>query len=629
MHVALGGSAHATETFRVADFMAYYRMAKREFEATIAAPATQYPPPNTYPEPVEHCDVCRWDPVCSARRRSDDDLALVAGITGRQRRALKDSDLKTRRGLAALPTPLTTPFDRLDGVSPDSLLRVREQARIQVEGEDRHEPVHELIPPARTRDGGFVPNLGLLGLPEPRPGDLFFDIEGDPFANDDGLDYLFGVLEPGLPDPNAPDAAPGKPGRTFHAFWARDADGRVTPEAEKRAFEQTVDLFMDRLAKDPTIHIYHYAAYEQTALGRLMGRHATREDDVDRLKRGGVLVDLFRAVRQGVRASVESYSIKKLEPFYGFEREIDLRDAGSSIVAFETWLETGGEAGTDEETLHRIERYNRDDVVSNVRCRDWLETLRVELAGQLGEDVPRPPVRDGLPSEGVAEASAETQALVDRLTANVPADPLERTDDEHARWLLAQLLGWHRREDKSAWWRFFHLIGELTDEERLAERDALAGLDYEGVVGTGEVLAHPPLPVPAAGALDRRRHGRPRSRDGDRRRPGRRIAGDGRVRSTTSPASSISSARSPAATSTVRPPRSFRSRSSGRTSSATACSGSQNGWPTTGSTPKARPNGRPKRRRRRGSNAWRRRPVRGPNDGRAPAPNPVPTPTST
>ena len=38
-----------------------------------------------------------------------------------------------------------------------------------------------------------------------------------------------------------------------------------------------------------------------------------------------------------------SASIKRLEPLYGFERAIDLRDAGSSIVAFETWLELGGE----------------------------------------------------------------------------------------------------------------------------------------------------------------------------------------------------------------------------------------------------------------------------------------------
>ncbi len=89
---------------------------------------------------------------------------------------------------------------------------------------------------------------------------------------------------------------------------------------------------------------------------RLMGRHATREEEVDELLRGGVMVDLYRAVRQGLRASVESYSIKKLEDMYGFTREVDLRDAGSSIVAFEEWLELGEGDRPTSGILERIER---------------------------------------------------------------------------------------------------------------------------------------------------------------------------------------------------------------------------------------------------------------------------------
>ncbi len=102
-----------------------------------------------------------------------------------------------------------------------------------------------------------------------------------------------------------------------------------------------MDFIGERLAARPDLHIYHYAPYEPTALKRLMGRYGTREDEVDDLLRRGVLVDLLRVVRQSLRASVESYSIKRMEVFYGFAREIDLRDAGSSIVAFEQWLELG------------------------------------------------------------------------------------------------------------------------------------------------------------------------------------------------------------------------------------------------------------------------------------------------
>jgi len=72
---------------------------------------------------------------------------------------------------------------------------------------------------------------------------------------------------------------------------------------------------MDRLKTYPDMHVYHYAAYEPTAVKKLMGRHATREEEVDSLLRAGVFVDLFSVVRQGLRASVESYSIKKLEDF--------------------------------------------------------------------------------------------------------------------------------------------------------------------------------------------------------------------------------------------------------------------------------------------------------------------------
>jgi uncharacterized protein len=472
MHVALGGSARTVERYRVADFMAYYRVARGRLEEKVATAVPVYPPTATYPEPVDHCDFCRWDEPCRNQRRANDDLSLVAGIATRQRQALKARGIATRRGLAGLELPLVPP---LDDTRPQTLERVHLQARIQVQGEDSGHMEHELIPPSRLKDGSLEPKRGLLALPEPRPGDLFFDIEGDPYALDDGVDYLFGVLEPGLPD------AGGKP--TFHAFWARDQEGTITLAAEKAAFARLMDLFMDRRAKDPTIHIYHYAPYEPTALGRLMGRHGIRESDVDELLRGDVLVDLYQVVRQGVRASVESYSIKRLEPLYRYTREIGLRDVGPVIAAFEAWLQAGGEAGHDDAALRQIERYNHDDVVSTRLLRDWLEGRRGALAAQLGTPVPRPEPVSGLPAEALSDALARVQEIADRLTDGVPADAAERSVDQHAGWLLAQLLSWHRREEKSFWWRYYYLRDDLTDEERLAEREPMAGLEYVGRIG--------------------------------------------------------------------------------------------------------------------------------------------------
>ena len=461
MHVALGGSARTVEKLRVDDYMAYYRSARDRFLTAVAGDRpVAFPPPDTYPEPVDHCDVCRWAAECSAQRRADDHLSLVAGISGRQRRALGERGVTTLEGLGDLALPMDPP---LEGTSEGALRRVREQARIQLEGRREDRLKYELLRPEHGEP--YEAERGLASLPPPSSGDLFFDIEGDPYAFEDGLDYLFGVLETD---------------GTFHAFWSRDPSGEFSLDGERAAFERLIDFVMTRLDADPTMHVYHYAPYEPTALKRLMGRYGTREAEVDRLLREGVMVDLLRAVRQSLRASVESYSIKRIEAFYGFEREIDLRDAGSSIVAFETWLELGEGDRPASDILERIERYNRDDVVSNDLLRDWLEARRAELSAD-GIEVPRPtPREEALPAD-VTEAMARVQALVDRLTdpAVVPTDPLERSREQHAQWLLGQLLGWHRREDKATWWEFHRLL-DLTPEQLVDESEPVGLLEPIG-----------------------------------------------------------------------------------------------------------------------------------------------------
>ena len=287
LYVVLGGRERPTDQLRVDDYMAYYRRVKAEFEAAVGlrgetARPVAYPPVGTYPEPVEHCDVCRWVVLCKARRRTDDDLSLVAGAGSRPRRALKARGIPTRRGLAGLELPMAPP---LDGVGAAALERIHEQARIQVESEDAGEVRWELLPLERGEDGLPVPDRGLLVLPEPSQGDLFLDLEGDPFALDDGVDYLFGILEPRLAEDGRWAAADGTRSEVPRHLERRRG-GLVTWASEKAAFEQTIDLIMDRWAADPAMHVYHYAAYERTALGRLAQRHGTREEEVDRLLRG-------------------------------------------------------------------------------------------------------------------------------------------------------------------------------------------------------------------------------------------------------------------------------------------------------------------------------------------------------
>ena len=478
MHLALGGVEAETVSFRVSDYAAYYRLVARRFEEHLAgeSPADVASIP-TAPEPTDHCAVCRWSLRCSRELRAADDLSRVAGLTSRQRRGLIEFEIPTRAALAEVALPLAS---KVPGASPAALERIHEQARVQVEGDRRNAPYFERIPLPRNREGVLAPNFGLGMLPPPSEGDLFFDIEGDPFYSSpqgDGVDYLFGVIEPAERDASgAPDTA------RFHAFWSIE-DGEVTPGAERRAFEAFIDLTMDRLRRDPGMHVYHYAPYEPTAVKRLAGRYGTREAEVDELLRGGVFVDLYRAVRQGIRAAVESYSIKKLEPLCGFTRDVDLKDAGTSIVEFETWLElsdTNDEGIDREKLLADIEAYNRDDCVSTWRLRAWLEEQRAALEAETGDAIPRP--ADVRPEDREAsERQKRIAELVERLTHDIPES--DQTPEQHGRWLLAQMLNWHAREQKSFWWRYYFLKDELTDEERCEESDALGELTPEGIVG--------------------------------------------------------------------------------------------------------------------------------------------------
>ena len=237
------------------------------------------------------------------------------------------------------------------------------------------------------------------------------------------------------------------------------------------------------------MHIYHFAPYEPAALKRLMGRYATREDELDQLLRGKRFVDLFAVVRQGLRASVESYSIKRLEPLYGYVREASLPDANQALAQVQALLELGDASDIGDDERRVVEAYNRDDCRSTWRLRDWLETVRASAIAE-GEIIERPALSDAEPSQALSERQLKIAALVDRLTLGVPDDPSERTAEQQARWILAHCLDWHRREDKVSWWEYFRLC-DLAAEDLLDERAGLGGLKFvEAVGGTAKCPVH-------------------------------------------------------------------------------------------------------------------------------------------
>ncbi len=447
MHVVLGGGAKP-EKFFVQRYLAFFRKIKGDFLTAQQAQAV------TYPEPVEHCRICDWSTVCDAQWRKDDHLSLVANISRNQRQALVAYGTDTVASLARLPVP---PEPKVEGIKDQAFANIHQQARLQVQGREQLRNIYELLVPPE-------PEKGLCSLPAPSSGDIFLDFEGDQFTFEGGLEYLFGVLTIA----NDNDVV-------YEPTWA------MKPVEEKRAFEEFINTVMERRRQYPDMHIYHYGAYEETAIKRMAGQHSTCVDEVDELLRGEVLVDMLRAVRQGLRASVESYSIKKLEPFYAYKRDVNLPDANLALHTFQTILAFGpGEENLDE-IRRAIEGYNRDDCVSALRLRDWLERLRTELKEQVGEPLARPEPKEDAPSENLSEYLQRVRAVEARLTASLPEEKETWTESQKATALLADLLEWHRREDKSKYWEYFNRC-DYSDEEFITDRATLGGLVYVGEV---------------------------------------------------------------------------------------------------------------------------------------------------
>ena len=446
-HLSLILGNNTEEELRFKDYGAYYRSVKRRFEDVVfpsASGGAQGRGVQTYPDPVDHCRICRWIDVCELRRRRDDHLCLVAGMRRDQTRRLQLAGISTMAALAGSPS------DPVQGINKEAFARLHQQAKLQIQRKEAGELTFEVLAPLGE-------HLGFQALPEPTPADLFFDMEGDPFVGDDGLEYLFGITE----------MVEGRP--NHHAFWAHDT------QAEKRAFEKVMDFLIERVNRHPDLHIYHYAAYEPNAVKWLASTYATREQEVDRLLRGRVLVDLYRVVRQSVQVGTESYSLKELESLYRGKRTTEIVDAAASIVAYEDWLDSRNQVKLDE-----ILAYNADDCLSTAQLRDWLEARRLEAITKYG-DIPRPGPDKAEPSENLRDIDQRTAVVLDKLLAGVPEDEGMRSPEQQARYLLGHSLNWHRRESKSEWWTYFER-GKLTDEQLMADSESIGGLEFRGEV---------------------------------------------------------------------------------------------------------------------------------------------------
>ncbi len=467
-YVVTPGPGFPTHQYRSSEYAAYVRLVERQLASAVAQGAAAVALAN-YPEPVEHCHICPWAKGCREKRHADDHLSLVAGITRAQRRELEANGTHTLTDLGRLPLPI--PFRPARG-SIESFARVRDQARLQLDSRGTTPPRHELR--------AIVEHEGLCRLPAPSPGDLFLDLEGDNLAVQGGREYLFGVVS---------RRADGS--ADYRGLWAFDE------RSERAAFETVMDRIVAAVASHPGMHVYHYAPYEPSAFKRLMGRYATRENELDGLLRAGRFVDLYAVVRQGVRAGIERYSIKNLEPLYAFARDVPLDEAGRALRDFEYALAIGAASALPAETRATVEGYNRDDCVSTLRLSEWLERVRHD-AIEGGTAIPRPRLESPEPAKELSDKQQRTAELRERLLRGIEGVPAPDTA-ERARWLLAYLLDFHRREDKAGWWKYFELR-DSTDDELLEEPEAVAGLELLERV---ETVRHKKSGKPTGSVVDR------------------------------------------------------------------------------------------------------------------------------
>jgi predicted RecB family nuclease len=433
MVVVLGTGEHDRLLYR--DFDAYYRSVRRRFVEAASADRV------SYPYPVAHCSMCEYEADCEHRWAEDDHLSGVAGIRRDQVQRLNEAGIRTVEELSAIdPT-------RRIGIGASTLEKLRHQAALQTSHRNTGVHRYDLLP--------VDERTGFRLLPAPSAGDVFFDMEGDPyFAPERGLEYLFGFITVDGAHPE------------FRAFQALDRD------QEKGAFEEFIDFLCARLKQWPDLHVYHYAAYETSALKRLMAEHATREDELDDLLRREVFVDLYQVVRQSIRISHPSYSIKKVRTFFmEGAGQGAVTEGGDSILEFERWRRAG-----DPAILQAITDYNEEDCLSTLKLRDWLIEQKAEAERASGVSVPW---RITKPYE-----ETEKRAQEDALTARRREQLVALGTPEAA--LLADLLNYHRREAKPEYWAYFDrqkksLDDLIDDTEAIAYLRPVEGVEPEKV----------------------------------------------------------------------------------------------------------------------------------------------------
>jgi predicted RecB family nuclease len=273
------------------------------------------------------CDLCPWLKHCYGVAQSTQHLSLLPGVTASRYVQLKAHQLTTVEALAiANPHRLET----LPGFGPHVAHKLVKQAQATLYNRAIAAP-----------EDGTPPLIPLAELPTADV-ELYFDIEAAPEQN---LIYLHGVL---VVDRVAQT-------ETFHPMLAE------CQEDEGRVWEQ----FLELVWRYPDAPIFHFCPYEVQTVKRMAELYGTPRHRVEPLL--DRFVDLHERVTRVAILPIESYALKQIARWIGFDWRDAEANGAQSICWYSQWLETG-----DRGFLDLILRYNEDDCRATYWVKDWL-----------------------------------------------------------------------------------------------------------------------------------------------------------------------------------------------------------------------------------------------------------------
>lgn len=276
------------------------------------------------------CDLCHWFSHCYGIATRDRHLSLLPGVTPSRYVHLQELQITTVEALSQAPPKHLEP---LPGFGAQVAHRLVRQATATLN--------NQALPHGRWPEATLDPLLTASELPT-APVELYFDIEAAPEQN---LVYLHGVLVVNRPTQTS----------TFHPLLAEN------PDDERAIWHQLLDLVWQY----PSAPIYHFCPYEVQTVKRLAAYYDTPTERVEPLLHR--FVDLHERVTRVAILPVESYALKPIARWVGFNWRDAEANGAQSIYWYAQWMATG-----DRTFLESILRYNEDDCRATHRVKDWL-----------------------------------------------------------------------------------------------------------------------------------------------------------------------------------------------------------------------------------------------------------------